>query len=179
MLKTIIDEAKFHELNAWVKSCRHLPTFARPGRAPRSRTIVATEGCITHRRKRQETDAAYPPYAPLEEATGTQDGYPKRRVKIQDLVRHALILCGAQVPQGRAPRGNVARELSKAFFTRERQGKREGNAPIVSVTDRSGLLTPLAKILLQRWRSRRQSSPEPSRSEIKSEGSAFLLRAMR
>ena len=35
------------------------------------------------------------------------------------------MLCGAQVPQGRAPRGNVARELSKAFF-HQRKAREEG-----------------------------------------------------
>ena len=60
------------------------------------------------------------PYAPLEEAMSTQDGYPQRGVMIQEVVRHALILCGAQVSQGRALRGNLARELSQqGFFTRE------------------------------------------------------------
>ena len=33
----------------------------------------------------------------------------------QDLVRHALVLCGAQAAPGRAPRGNLARALSNAI----------------------------------------------------------------
>ena len=70
----------------------------------------------------------YPSYAPLEEDLGTQDGYQKRRVQIQSLVRHALILCRAQAPKARAPRGNLARELSKAFLPEKVKGKGKGTS---------------------------------------------------
>ena len=56
---------------------------------------------------------------PLARKTDTE----KRRIKIQDLVRHSLILCRAQVPQGRAPRGNLSRELSKVFLPEKCKGK--------------------------------------------------------
>ena len=53
-------------------------------------------------------------FAPLEEILTSQDGPHKRRVRIEDLVRHTM-LCGADAPPGRAPRGNLARELSWAI----------------------------------------------------------------
>ena len=49
----------------------------------------------------------------------------KKRIKIQDLVRHSLILCGAQVPQGRASQGNLARELSEASSLEKGKRKKE------------------------------------------------------
>ena len=34
-------------LGEWIKSCRHLPMYARPGQAPKTRIIFATDGYIT------------------------------------------------------------------------------------------------------------------------------------
>ena len=63
-----------------------------------------------------------PPFAPLEDTLATQDGAQhKRCVRIQDLVRHTVILCGAQAPPGRAPRGNPAREVGKAYGKKARE----------------------------------------------------------
>ena len=72
----------------------------------------------------------YVSHAPLEKTVNTQDGCQNRRVK--DLVRHSRILFRTHVPQGRVPRQNLARELSKVFFL-TKQGKRlrNGNAPTV------------------------------------------------
>ena len=47
---------------------------------------------------------------------------PKRRIKIEDLVRPSLIPCGVQVPQGRAPRATW-REYSCLFNQRKARGK--------------------------------------------------------
>ena len=41
-----------------------------------------------------------------------RDGYMVRRTSIQDLIRHALIACGAEAPIRRAPRGNLQRSAS-------------------------------------------------------------------
>ena len=49
---------------------------------------------------------------PLEEAPATNgDGPHKRRMNVQELIRHALILCGARSPHCTAPRENMARQL--------------------------------------------------------------------
>ena len=64
------------------------------------------------------------PHAPLEEAMSTQDGYPQRGVMIQDLVRHALIQCGAQVSQGELCAGIwQGSSVSKAFLPENDKGK--------------------------------------------------------
>ena len=56
---------------------------------------------------------------------GTSRGHTGGRRNIKDLIRHAPILCGAQAPQDRAPRGNMARQLSGACPKgREGKGKR-------------------------------------------------------
>ena len=150
-LRTITDEGKLHELGEWINSCRHLPTFARPGQALRSWIIFATEGYITYKWKKQEAGAAYPPCAPLEEAMGTQ----------------ALITCGAQVPQGRELRaGTWKRSSARPFFTRQRHRKRKGKSPNrLSHRWTQPAEPPLTQRLLKRRRIRRQSAPKHSRSE--------------
>ena len=50
-LGLITDGGTCHELSKWIKSCRHLPTFARPGRHP-SRIIFAAQGIISYRWKK-------------------------------------------------------------------------------------------------------------------------------
>ena len=78
--------------------------------------IFADEGFMASKwKKQQETDGVHPPFAPLEDVMEAQDGYQKRRVKIQDPIRLTMLFCGQDAPQGRAPRGNMARELSKAI----------------------------------------------------------------
>ena len=81
--------------------------------APRSRIICATEGFVTYKWKMQETDAVYPPCAPL---AGESSAW----------------------------------ELGKGAILFLRQGKRNENVPIVSVTDRPSLLNPLRKNMLKR-----------------------------
>ena len=65
----------------------------------------------------------HPPFTLLEEATAAVDGYQRRRIKIQDFIRHTMLICGADAPPGRAPRGNLARELSKAISSERGKGK--------------------------------------------------------
>ena len=48
-LRKTVDDQKPHELNAWVKACRHLPSFERLGQPPMSRIVFAVEGFISCR----------------------------------------------------------------------------------------------------------------------------------
>ena len=53
---------------------------------------------------------------PLKEALATlADGPHKRRINMQELIRHVLILYGANMTQGRALRGKMARQLLDAL----------------------------------------------------------------
>ena len=112
-LRTTTESTNLQELATWIKACRHLPTCAKPVKPDRERIIFAVEGLIKW--PKQDTDSAQPPFMPLEEPMQTQEGQ-KRRIRIQDLVRHALVLCGAQAAPGRAPRGKMARALSNAIM---------------------------------------------------------------
>ena len=109
----IVEGQKSQELIAWVKACRHFPIFERIGfhssRAFRYRRIN---------------------FLHIGEAGGRGgakgDRPHKRRKRIQDLIRHALPLCEATAPQGRAPRGKKARPLSEAIPKAEKgTGKKE------------------------------------------------------
>ena len=115
-LRTITESTDLQELATWIKACRQLLTCAMPGKPDRERIIFAVEGLITCEGPKQDTDSAQPPFMPPEEPIQTQEGQ-KRRIRIQDLVRHALVLCGAQAAPGRAPRGNLARALGKAIMS--------------------------------------------------------------
>ena len=131
-LESARTEAIFHEMNAWVKQCRQTPNFHQAGAGTqvadhpsRQKDTPHTDGRsrkptlrthFTHRRKR-------PP--------GTQDGFQQRRVKIQDLVDTMW----SASPAGESSAREHSKGAQQGFFTRERQGKRKGNAPIVSVTD--------------------------------------------
>ena len=84
---------------------------------------------------------------------------------------HTMVLCGAEAPRGRAPRGNLVRDRKKA---RERT---ESEFSIVS--DGSNQPSTFAKRLLRRWRSRRQSVSETLRSKRVQELTASLIRATR
>ena len=63
------------------------------------------------------------PFTPLEEVLTSQDGSNKRRVRIENQVRHTMLLCGADAPPGTAPRGYLARELSDAIPSEKGKGK--------------------------------------------------------
>ena len=163
-LRTTTESTDLQELATWIKACRHLPTCAKPVKPDRERIIFAVEGLITNEWPKQDTDSAQPPFMPLEEPMQTQEGQ-KRRIRIQDLVRHALVLCGAQAAPGRAPRGKMARALSNAIMPDKRQVKGrkgwKGDAPTDSapvVPD--GSVSALTQRLLKRWRNRRQSVSE-------------------
>ena len=43
LLQQLTEEETFLDLCEWTKSCRHLPTYARPGQAPKTRIIFATD----------------------------------------------------------------------------------------------------------------------------------------
>ena len=67
------------------------------------------------------------PFMPLDEVLATTQGDTshKREMHTQDLIRHAPMLCAARVPQGRAPRGNMARQLFDPL-PRTEKGKEKG-----------------------------------------------------
>ena len=69
---------------------------------------------------------------PLEEVTATQDGYQKRLMTTQDLIRRTVLQCGAEAPLGRAPRGNMAIQLSDTGPKSE-TAKGKGNGRVVSM----------------------------------------------
>ena len=60
MLRATVDGQQPHEMLAWVKACRHLPLFGRPGEEPRSRIIFATDGPISDKWKKQEASHTGP-----------------------------------------------------------------------------------------------------------------------
>ena len=151
-----------------------------PGKPDRERIIFAVEGLITYKWPKQDTDSAQPPSMPLEEPIQTQKGQ-KRRIRIQDLVRHALILHGAQAALGRAVSGNLARELSNAIMPDKGKGK--GGKGMLQLTQsqssQTGSVSALTQRLATRRRDRRQSVSEPPRSKRESETIASLIKANR
>ena len=166
-------------LNTWIKAHRRFQTNAKSGQPPKSRIIFTDEGFVVYKWKKQETDGVHPPFAPLV-VMEAQDGYQKNRGKDPrtDQTYHAV--CGQDAPQGRAPRGNMARELSKAISLRARQRQwYEGSVPVV--TDENSQLSTLAHRCLKRRSNRRRSvsEPEPPRSKRVSELAASLIRALR
>ena len=97
-LRMVTDEENLTELSLWTNARRHLPTFARHGQTPRSR-IIFVEGFISCKWKEQHREEENFPFALLEETLPWQDGAQhKRRIRIQDLVRHTMVLCGAEAP---------------------------------------------------------------------------------
>ena len=96
----------------------------------------------------------------------TQDGFQQRSIEVQDLIRHALVLCGAGVPQERAPRGNTARQLSDALPKVER-GIRKGSEG--KGADGTGKLSVVSQRLPKGWRDGRRSVSGPPRSKRESE----------
>ena len=67
-----------------------------------------------------------PPFAMLEEVTTAPDGHQR---SVQDLIRHAMLHCGADAPLERAERGNLARELGKAIPLEKGNSKDTEEAP--------------------------------------------------
>ena len=124
LIRKTFDNSTAFRLNTRVKACSHLPIFAWPGRPHKSRFIFAVDGFASYRWKKQEVevDQRGPPCAPSEEVLPAQDGSDKRRMKIQDLIRHTQ---RPNVPQGRAPRGNMAWQLGDAVPKAEK-GKGKG-----------------------------------------------------
>ena len=161
-LRTITESTDVQELATWIKACRHLPTFAKPGKPDRERIIFAVEGLITYKWPKQDTDSAQPPFMPLDtnaRRAKEEDLNPRLRQARADLVR-----------SGSRTRKSTAWEPGKGAqqrdHARHRQGKgrkgRKGDAPTDSVpVVPDGSVSALAQRLLKRWRDRRQSVSEP------------------
>ena len=91
------------------------PNFRKAWADTTSRIVFAVGGFICYKWEKQP---------PLGEVLSTADGAQHmRRLRVQDLVRHVVVLCGADGPPGRAPRGNLARELSKEIDSEKGKGK--------------------------------------------------------
>ena len=122
IFSTTIENTKFPEVSTWVKACRHLPPYTK--QPVRSRIIFAVEGVSSYKCEKQQGEGDHhQPFATLEEVTAAPDGYQRRRINIQDLIRHTMQICGADAPPGRAPRGKIARELSKAISSKKGKGR--------------------------------------------------------
>ena len=68
LIRKTVENSTAHELNSWVKACRHLPTFARPGHPHKSKVIFNIEGLISYNWKKQEGEVHQRgSYASLEE----------------------------------------------------------------------------------------------------------------
>ena len=131
------------------ESMQASPNLRKACHPHKSRIIFATEGFASHKCDKQEGEhQGNPPYAPLEEILTTQDGSNKRRTKIQYLIKHTLVLCGPKVPQARAPRGNMARQLNDAILKAEKGKERERGKG----ADGTGKLSTLSQRLLEGWR---------------------------
>ena len=96
-LTTGIKRPSIEEASSWVKTCRHVPMYVKPGQRPRTRILFATEGFGSYKIKKHvptEVDPAI--VEPLE----GQEGYLVRRVRAQDLIRFLLTACGAGIEPG-------------------------------------------------------------------------------
>ena len=93
------------------------------------------------------------------EDTGGLSVSSQRRITVHDLMRHTMLLCGADAPTGRAPCGNLARELSNAISSEKGKGRGTKGPSQPYQTEIS--LSTLTQKLMERWRSRRQSLSEP------------------
>ena len=83
------------------------------------------------------------PYLPLDELLATQgDASSKRSMNTQGLVRHVLVLRGARA-SGRAPRGNMARQLLDAIPKAKKGSDADGASKLGALPQRR---------LLKRWR---------------------------
>ena len=55
-------------------------------------------------------------------------------------------------PEGESSAREPGERAEQSFFTRERQLKRQGKSPIVSVADRPSLLNPFTQRLIRKWK---------------------------
>ena len=124
-----------------------------------SRIIFAAGGSIPNTWKKQEGSVDQRlPFMPLDEVLATSQGDTSHRrgMHTHDLIRHVLILCAARVPQGRPPRGNMARQLFDPL-PRTEKGKEKGTFWQI---ERSVAKT------VERWRDRRECVSEPPSASL-------------
>ena len=77
--------------------------------------------------KRQDADGACPPFTSLGEVTAAPDGHQRKRIKIQDLIRHTMLLCGEDAQTGSlAMQPGEGVDQGDLIRDRQRQG-REGS----------------------------------------------------
>ena len=99
----------------------------------------------------------------------TEDPSHTGRTHTQALISHVLILCGANAPQCRAPRGNMAADWGIGEDRERERGNAYGSVQLSAVS----------KKLIESRRDGRESTTEPPRttSDLESELAASLMRA--
>ena len=112
------DDKQPQERLAWVKACRHLPMFERPGRPEVTNHVrhrwnhVLTNGRIRRERRTRRSVFMLRWRRCWQQR---RDSPHKRRMHTQELIRHILKPCVARALQGRAPRGDMARQVIDAL----------------------------------------------------------------
>ena len=93
----------------------------------------------------------------------------------QELIRHVFMICGARAFQGRAPRGNMARQTPDALPKTEKEKEKRNDA------DGSSTTSALSKRLLRKETDRSEcvSQSPKARHERESELLASLIRVAR
>ena len=133
-LRTITESTDLQELATWIKACRHLPTFAKPWKQDRERTIFAVEGLITYKWPKQtRTQRSHPSCrwrSPNKRKKGKRDLNPRL-----GQARAGLVRSGSRTRKSTAwEPGKGAQQRDHA---RQRQGKgrkgRKADAPTESV----------------------------------------------
>ena len=91
--KTVVRSPVQFVTCGWTSPRMHTDTLHQYEGRKTSRCHV--EGFIACKWKKQDTDGAYPPFAPLEESCERQTDTKGHGNKIHDLIRHTMLLCGA------------------------------------------------------------------------------------
>ena len=119
-IRTNVENSAFIELNAWVKACRHLPSYAQPGQPLVSRIISSVEGVIVCNWKKQETDGVHPLFCAAGRGHGCARWIPKEEDKDSrpDQTYHATLR--SRCTAAGSPRGNMTEALWPFTHTRDR-----------------------------------------------------------
>ena len=102
--------------------------------------------------------------------------HPQEEVRMQDLVSHNNVRCGAEAGESSARKSGKGADQGDRLGKRQEKG-RTGSVPIVS--DGNSHLSTFTQRLLKTWRSRRQSVSEPTRRKRESELTPSMSRAKR
>ena len=107
--------------------------FENLGEEHNSQIIFATKASLTHGRGEGPRDQRVP-HMPLEDVLATQGDRPhKRRLHTREPIRDVLKLCEARALQGRAPRGDMARQVIDALPKPQKE-EEQGMMPMAPAT---------------------------------------------